>query len=111
MVTVPVKNGQPAEQKAITAAPPRVGNLTARDRCDAAFRVPLGLEIENKLDVRSCGARAYVGAEIHGVDLLFCKHHFERYETAIRAIADEILDERWQLDDGERRRKAEGVSA
>jgi hypothetical protein len=91
--------------------PARIPRLKAKDRCDAAFRVPLGYELEGKEKVRSCGAQAYVAVEIHGVDLLFCKHHFEQYETAIRAVASEILDERWQLGVIEVKRKKEGVSA
>lgn len=60
------------------AVPPT--KLKLRDRCDR------------------CGSRAYVGAEINGTDLLFCAHHFRRFETSIRAVATEILDERWALD-------------
>jgi hypothetical protein len=66
---------------------PRIGRLKIADRCDA------------------CGARAYVAAEIVGVDLLFCAHHFQRWEAAIREVAAELLDERWQLEQEERLRK------
>jgi hypothetical protein len=46
-----------------------------------------------------------VAAEIAGVDLLFCGHHFARWEVAITASAAEILDERWQLEDAESNRR------
>jgi len=82
---VPVKTARPALTTERT--PPRVGRLKIADRCDA------------------CGARAYVAAEIHDVDLLFCAHHFAQHETAIRAVADEILDERWQIEQEERLRR------
>lgn len=61
--------------------PRRVSRLKVTDRCDGDRH-----------------ERAVVAAEIFGVDLYFCKHHFERFEVGIRAIATEILDERWILD-------------
>ena len=58
--------------------------LTHADRCDR------------------CGARAYVlaviGAEL--AQLLFCAHHFRRWEGPIRDAAVQIIDERFQLDEG-----------
>jgi len=78
-----------AEQDQPSAASAhRVGRLKPRDRCD------------------SCGARAYAAAEINGTDLLFCGHHFTLYESAIRAVADEVLDERWQIAQEEADRRA-----
>lgn len=67
-------------------APERPHRLKEADRCDR------------------CGARAYVAAEIAAVDLLFCAHHFAASETEIRRVAAELLDERWQLVEQERRR-------
>ena len=53
--------------------------LNATDRCD------------------SCGSQAYVW--LNGVtgDLLFCGHHFNKYEDKLRAYAFEIVDERYKL--------------
>lgn len=53
--------------------------LNATDRCDR------------------CGSRAYVW--LNGVtgDLLFCGHHFNKYEDKLRAYAFEIVDERHKL--------------
>jgi hypothetical protein len=65
----------------------RPARLKATDRCD------------------QCGARAYVAAEIHDVDLLFCAHHYRDHEEKIREVAEEVLDERWQLDEAETIRK------
>jgi hypothetical protein len=74
-----------------SAPPPgperRPARLKATDRCD------------------QCGSRAYVAAEIHAVDLLFCAHHYRHHEDRIADVAEEILDERWQLDEHERIRK------
>lgn len=54
--------------------------LNATDRCD------------------SCGSQAYVW--LNGVtgDLLFCGHHFTKYEDKLRAYAFEIIDERYKLE-------------
>lgn len=54
--------------------------LNATDRCD------------------SCGSRAYVW--LNGVtgDLLFCAHHFSKYEEKLRAYAFEIIDERYKIE-------------
>ncbi|WP_441338267.1 DUF7455 domain-containing protein, partial [Microbacterium sp. zg.Y909] len=43
--------------------------LTAADRCD------------------SCGAQAYIAAEVNGSELLFCAHHGRKYEEKLRAVA------------------------
>ena len=40
----------------------RVYRLSAADRCD------------------SCGAQAYIAAEVNGSELLFCAHHGRKYE-------------------------------
>ena len=55
-------------------------NLNATDRCD------------------SCGSQAYVW--LNGVtgDLLFCGHHFNKYEDKLRSYAFEIVDERYKLE-------------
>lgn len=52
----------------------RVMNLS--DRCD------------------SCGAEAFVWVTGISGDLLFCAHHFNRWEDKIREFAFEIIDER-----------------
>ena len=47
--------------------------LTATDRCD------------------SCGAQAYIAAEVNGSELLFCAHHGRKYEEKLRAIASQFI--------------------
>ena len=46
----------------------------------------------------SCGSQAYVW--LNGVtgDLLFCGHHFNKYEDKLRSYAFEIVDERYKLE-------------
>lgn len=53
--------------------------LTATDRCD------------------SCGAQAYIAAEVNGSELLFCGHHGRKYEERLRAVATSWHDETSRL--------------
>jgi hypothetical protein len=53
--------------------------LTAVDRCD------------------SCGAQAYIAAEVNGSELLFCAHHGRKYEEKLRAVATTWHDETARL--------------
>jgi len=69
------------------STPSPTPTMTAADRCDR------------------CGARAYVAAEINGTDLLFCAHHFGRWEPGVRAAASAIRDERYRLAEEEAARK------
>ena len=55
--------------------------LTSKDRCD------------------SCGAQAYVRASFESGDLLFCNHHYRRFQTKIDDGAVRIIDESWMLTD------------
>ncbi|MDQ0725348.1 hypothetical protein [Microbacterium sp. W4I20] len=53
--------------------------LTALDRCD------------------SCGAQAYIAAEVNGSELLFCAHHGRKYEEKLRSVATSWHDESARL--------------
>jgi hypothetical protein len=53
--------------------------LSAMDRCD------------------SCGAQAYIAAEVNGSELLFCAHHGRKYEAKLRQIATSWHDETARL--------------
>lgn len=63
----------------------QVRTLNLGDRCD------------------SCGAEAFVWANGFSGDLLFCAHHFQKWEDKIREFAFEIIDERDWIN-----KKAEG---
>jgi hypothetical protein len=69
---------------------PKERVLTLNDRCDAG----------------SCGAAALV--KVSGVtgELLFCGHHYSKFEEgeAMKKFAFDILDERWTMQ-GENRLK------
>ena len=53
--------------------------LTAMDRCD------------------SCGAAAYIAAEVNGTELLYCAHHGRKYEEQLRKVATTWHDESVRL--------------
>lgn len=54
--------------------------LTAQDRCD------------------TCGAQAYVAAEVQGTELLYCSHHANKYEDRLISVSSKWHDERKRLD-------------
>jgi hypothetical protein len=45
----------------------------------------------------SCGAQAYIAAEVNGSELLFCAHHGRKYEEKLRSIATSWHDETARL--------------
>lgn len=45
----------------------------------------------------TCGAQAYVAAEVNGSELLFCAHHATKYEQKLKAVASSWHDERSKL--------------
>ena len=57
----------------------RTDTLNATDRCDR------------------CGGQAYVWVNGVNGDLMFCRHHFLKWEDKIRAYAFEIIDETYKL--------------
>lgn len=64
---------------AATTDPVTEYRLTAADRCD------------------SCGAAAYIAAEVNGTELLYCAHHGRKYEEKLRAVATTWHDESIRL--------------
>ena len=61
-------------------------------------------EAEHKTDILlisdrcdQCGAQAYVGVLFGHGDLMFCAHHFNKYQPKIEATAVKVVDERWKL--------------
>jgi hypothetical protein len=60
----------------VTTAVAPSSALTAADRCDR------------------CGAQAYVLVRLlSGGELLFCAHHAKQYESGLRPLAVEFVDE------------------
>lgn len=66
-----------------TLSKSKIPTLTAATRCDR------------------CGAQAYAAARFkrRRTALLFCAHHFSRWEARIRELAVEVVDERFMLAD------------
>lgn len=46
-----------------------------------------------------CDSQAFIWVNGVSGDLLFCRHHFLKYEDAIRAYAFEIVDETYKIND------------
>lgn len=90
-IPIRTKRSEPVQIPVNTTSIP---DLRIADRCDR------------------CGARAYVAARIgdHETPLMFCAHHFRRWESRIRAAASEVLDQRWRLEREELARRRDGVS-
>jgi hypothetical protein len=78
-ITIKTIGGNGMEDVLVQESIEETDTLNATDRCD------------------SCGAQAYVW--LNGVtgDLLFCGHHFTKYEEKLRSYAFEILDERHKM--------------
>lgn len=55
--------------------------LTVSDRCDR------------------CNSQAFVWVNGVNGDLQFCRHHFLKYEDALRDYAFEIVDETYKIND------------
>lgn len=76
MTVVPVTNSGRHKKP---EAPTRY--LRVADRCDR------------------CGAQAFALTVVSDVDLLFCGHHFRKYEAALREVAEVVIDERWAINE------------
>ena len=59
----------------------KTDQLNAHDRCDA------------------CQSQAYVWVNGVNGDLLFCRHHFFKYEAKLREYAFEIVDETHKINE------------
>lgn len=64
------------------------------------------METEEKTDVINvsdrcdkCGGQAFFWVNGVSGDLFFCRHHFLKYENAIRAYAFEVIDETYKLNE------------
>ena len=72
-----------SEEPVTTALAPS-SPLTAADRCDR------------------CGAQAYVRVRlVSGGELLFCVHHAKKFDTELKKVAVEIIDESERLEAAE----------
>ncbi|UJQ87171.1 hypothetical protein SEA_BAILEYBLU_33 [Arthrobacter phage BaileyBlu] len=69
------------QAKTSETSPARVATLRIADRCDR------------------CGAQAYASAHLPGAEhpLLFCGHHYRKYEAGLMNADARLVDERWRL--------------
>jgi len=61
-------------QPSSTLEQPRSTKFNSSDRCDA------------------CGSQAYAAATFTGGDLLFCGHHYRKYQAALEQQALAVID-------------------
>lgn len=66
------------------------------------------LTLNDRCDAKACGAAALVKVSGVSGELLFCGHHYNKYEMSENMIkfAFEVVDERWAMQ-GENRLKLE----
>ena len=55
------------------------------------------LKKAERCDVGGCPAQAYLMVEFKGGALIFCSHHFNKYEASLFESAEDIHDERYAL--------------
>ncbi len=62
-------------------ARPLSNTLNNQDRCDA------------------CGAQAFIWVQMPNATagLLYCVHHFNKYEAKLREVAIDVVDERYKI--------------
>jgi hypothetical protein len=60
---------------------------------------PLSNVLSNADRCDTCGAQAFVWADIPNSSngLLYCSHHFNKYEKKLREVAIDIFDERYKI--------------
>jgi len=66
-----------------------------QDRVDAPLASDRAISALDRCD--SCGAQAYVRAELNGSELLFCSHHAKKHEEKLRPLVSIWHDETHKL--------------
>lgn len=77
---------------------------------DLDFESKSTLVLADRCDL--CGAQAFGAAHFSSAEspLLFCAHHFTKYEAKLKDVGASLLDERHRVLENEMARKREGVS-
>jgi hypothetical protein len=57
------------------------------------------LTLNDRCDAKACGAAALVKVSGVSGELLFCGHHYNKYENTegMKKFAFDIIDERWSM--------------
>ena len=61
------------------------------------------MEAERQLKIADrcdrCSAQAFVLVKMVAGELMFCGHHFNKYEDSLNTMAFEVIDERWTINE------------
>ena len=61
------------------------------------------MEAERQLKIADrcdrCSAQAFVLVKMVAGELMFCGHHFNKYEDFLNTMAFEVIDERWTINE------------
>lgn len=72
--------------------PTATDNMTA-----SATTVEYVLNKQDRCDTGDCPAQAWVLVKFLTGELLFCSHHFDKFEAALIKDAYEVIDERHRI--------------
>jgi hypothetical protein len=72
--------------------PTATDNMTA-----SASTIEYFLNKQDRCDTGGCPAQAWVLVKFLTGELLFCSHHFDRFEAALIKDAYEVVDERHRI--------------
>ena len=72
--------------------PTATDNMTA-----SATTVEYVLNKQDRCDTRDCPAQAWVLVKFLTGELLFCSHHFDKFEAALIKDAYEVIDDRHRI--------------
>lgn len=72
--------------------PTATDNMTA-----SATTVEYALNKQDRCDAGGCPAQAWVLVKFLTGELLFCSHHFDKFEAALIKDAYEVVDERHRI--------------
>lgn len=70
---------------------------TATDNMTASATTKYVLNKQDRCDTGDCPAQAWVLVKFLTGELLFCSHHFDKFEAALIKDAYEVIDERHRI--------------
>lgn len=70
---------------------------TMTQESSSAVAVQSALTKQDRCDTGNCPAQAWVLVKFLSGELLFCSHHFDKFEAALIKDAYEVIDERHRI--------------
>lgn len=70
---------------------------TVTENTSASATTEYVLNKQDRCDAGGCPAQAWVLVKFLTGELLFCSHHFDKFEAALIKDAYEVIDERHQI--------------